>query len=334
MQHWMFAFSVLVLPASTFAKADPLGGAMGGEHSPSGQQTQGQMSGHMSCRPTDRPEPLLTVADFNGDGQVDVGDLEALSLRDPSGAGESSYHPLYDLDADGDIDNDDVLLATHTLGAKVPLLDRQVARAAQATMAYHGPQGLANAMKDGFLPFTQELKGHGIHYARWDRIDNQVSPEVIEGLNFSPDGRLLAVFYVRVVKRLVDEPLPISLLPDPADDHPPAESFAGLTGEDWHTHRFAFFTGVGQSDWRQTRFVQDLAFPDEVIAVAVDPTTDQLLKMYPDSDKVYAAKFWMLHLWLGELNPCGTFANTSPGVSPDAPDEHDRPLAVDETHVH
>ena len=50
------------------------------------------------------------------------------------------------------------------MGDDVPLLDQQIAMATQATIKYYGSGGLEQAIADGYLPFTQEVTGHGIHY--------------------------------------------------------------------------------------------------------------------------------------------------------------------------
>ena len=81
-------------------------------------------------------QPLLTVADFNGDGQVDMSDFEDISARYDPETGEEQYHILYDLNADGAINEDDLVQTMDDIGKDVPLLDRQIAQATQATMKY------------------------------------------------------------------------------------------------------------------------------------------------------------------------------------------------------
>lgn len=70
-------------------------------------------------------------------------------------SGENNYHPLYDLDANGELNIVDLSWAVRTLGAEVPLLDQQIAQVTQATMKYYGPNGVQNALADGYIPLKQ-----------------------------------------------------------------------------------------------------------------------------------------------------------------------------------
>ncbi len=108
--------------------------------------------------------PLLSVADFNGNGKVNREDIKDIYSRLFSVSGDEKYHPLYDLDANGKINVRDLFKAVSTMGATVPLIDQQIARATQGTMKYYGSNGQKNAIADGYLPLTPELMGHGIHY--------------------------------------------------------------------------------------------------------------------------------------------------------------------------
>jgi Ca2+-binding EF-hand superfamily protein len=61
-------------------------------------------------------QPLLTVADFDGDGAVNWSDLTDLFSRYGSKTGEEKYHFLYDLNVDGQIDQKDLVLAASSIG--------------------------------------------------------------------------------------------------------------------------------------------------------------------------------------------------------------------------
>ncbi|MDJ0635927.1 MAG: hypothetical protein QNJ34_22260 [Xenococcaceae cyanobacterium MO_188.B29] len=95
--------------------------------------------------------PIISVADFNGDGEVDSNDIEDIISRYNSADEDDLYHPLYDRDADGDIDVNDIIKAVSDIGVDVPLLDQQIAQATQATMKYYGSDGLENAIADGYF---------------------------------------------------------------------------------------------------------------------------------------------------------------------------------------
>lgn len=267
--------------------------------------------------------PLLSVADFNGDGAVNGSDIKDITSRDRSSQGDEKYHPLYDLNADGKIDRQDINIAVNTEGDEVALLDQQIARATQATMRYYGPQGQENAIKDGFLPFSQEFNGHGIHYLNPDlalQIGNSKKLDIERpvGLNYDAKGNLLAVFYLRIPQTgtpTPENPL-ANLVVDPADDSPSQVSFDTLSHDDWHNHQSAWIAGLGNLN-------PDSVYFEEYVpsGAVVSRLQQEQFKVFPESDQYYSPKFWMLHGWFHSLNPDGTFANTHPNVSPYAPEE-------------
>ena len=267
--------------------------------------------------------PLLSVADFNGDGSVDFTDIKDIILRYNSVDGEDDYHPLYDLNADLRIDSTDIIKAIKTLGEDVPLLDRQIAQATQATMRYYGSEGLENAIADGYLPFTQEVKGHGIHYANFNLLVEVANSKVLDverpiGLNYDADGNLLAVFYIRVpnTEEVTPENPYGDLFVKEEDDFPPT-SFDTLTADDWHIHQNTWFTGLGNLNSESVYGFEE-GLPFEAMVSRLQNID---FKVFPQSDQIFSPQFWMLHGWFHSLNPAGTFANTHPGVSLYAPEE-------------
>jgi len=262
--------------------------------------------------------PLLRVADFDASGKVNWLDIKDLASRLFSREGEDDYHPLYDLNADQKLNLSDLFQAFKTVGSEVPLLDQQIARATQATMRYYGPDGVKNAVADGYLPFTQELKGHGFHYLNPNLAleigtQKQLDIERPVGLNYDAEGNLQAVFYLRLPQR--QQPTPenplAGLLIDPTDDAPPETSFDTLSREDWHHHHGAWITGIGELNPELVYFEEEVPF--ETTVQRLQQTEFQL---FPQSEQYYAPKFWMLHGWFHSLNPSGTFAETNPHLSP------------------
>ena len=263
--------------------------------------------------------PLLSVADFDGNGEVNWHDLRDLGSRLLS-PDDDDYHPLYDLDADGNLDLQDLFRAASTYGEDVPKLDQQIAQATQATMKYYGPNGLQTAIANGYIPFSQEFAGHGIHYynqSLGSEVSNDSKLDLNHplGLNFDDQGNLVAVFYVRIPQS--QEPSPndplAGLSVDPTDNFPP-ESFDTVSEKDWHNHQSVWFDGLGSLDSRSFYFEEGL--PLEIVASRLQQTP-----VFPKSDKAYVPKFWMLHGWFHSLNPEGVFGNIHPNVSPYAPEE-------------
>lgn len=261
--------------------------------------------------------PLLTVADFDGDRDVDWQDMQDIASRIFLSSGENNYHPLYDLDANGELNIVDLSRAVRTLGAEVPLLDQQIAQVTQATMKYYGPNGLQSALADGYIPMTPEAIGHGIHYYNPRLADKVVNLEQLDiqrpvGLNYDDQGKLVAVFYIRMPQR--QEPTPgnpfAELLIDPTDNFPARVSFDTISGDDWHSHENAWSVGVGNLNPESVYFEEDVPF--ETIVSRVQ---QEQFKLFPESDNFYSPQFWMLHGWFHSLNPEGVFANTNPKVA-------------------
>ncbi|MFP3434377.1 hypothetical protein SB781_31945, partial [Paraburkholderia sp. SIMBA_061] len=106
-----------------------------------------------------------------------------------------------DQNADGEITAQDILLTVFDLGQTSSLIEQQIVEVFEDSYQYYEENGLDNAIKDRYLPFTPEFQGHGIHYANLDTItellslDQELEPSDFVGLNYSNEGDLLAVFY-------------------------------------------------------------------------------------------------------------------------------------------
>ena len=267
---------------------------------------------------------ILSVADFDGDGKVNKNDLGL--IRSALKKGSEYYHPLYDLDTNNVISKHDLQIARNDRGKTVPLLDQQIAQATQATMKYYGPAGQQQALQDGYIPGTEEAKGHGYHYYNFglaQEISNDKELNVTQpiGLNFDDQGQLSAVFYIRT-------PQPFGFLGlgvNPSDDFAPTSSFDGLSEDDWHVHEKAWTRGLGNSDPRLISFEEDVPILTTLFRLVNDS-----FQVFPASDQFYFPKLYMLHGWFHSLNPSGTFAIANPAMSPYAPEE----LGVHSDAVH
>ncbi len=268
-------------------------------------------------------KPLLTVADFNGDGAVNVSDLLKITTHLNSSLGDDKYHYIYDRNVDRRIDLQDLLLTALDLGKTVPLLDQQIAQATQATMRYYGANGINNAIADGYIPSTQEAKGHGQHFFNFNLALQAGNSETVDiehpaGLNFDDTGKLIAVFYIRIPK--TGQPTPENpfafLQVDPIDDHPPATSFDTLSAEDWHHHHSAYARGLGNFNAENVYFEEDV--PQSIV---VSRLQESGFEVFPNSDAYYIPKLWMLHGWFHSPNPDGVFTGTNPEIAPYSPTE-------------
>ena len=278
---------------------------------------------HDEIHDTTTATSILSVPDFNGDGNVDNADVADIISRYEAVDGEDLYHPLYDLNANGEIDNFDLEEVLHAVGEDVPLLDQQIAQATQATMQYYGSGGQEQAIADGYIPTTQEANGHGTHYTNLGIFLETKNAEQTDitrpaGLNYDHEGNLIAVYYLReplTQEATAENPL-APLFIDSTDDVPPA-SFDTISAEDWHEHQSLWITGTGDLDNSENVFFEE-DVPAEIIVSRVEQTE---LTFYPETDKFYSPKVWMLHGWFHSFNPNGTFAITNPNEGLYAPQE-------------
>jgi hypothetical protein len=257
-------------------------------------------AGHAEvCNPlTAMPEPVLTVADFNGNGVVDAQDLMAVIVQVTSG----DYIAFFDRNADYQLDVRDVLLTFYELGNTSTGRDRQLAQAFHGTRRY---RNLLTALGHGYIPFTPAAQGHGIHYAlhpsRRER-EPGFHPEAPIGLNIDDKGNLWGVFYSIGHERGPEDILTTA-----------PEGFVGEEDE-WHSHVGACLLGVNLD--RPTYDPAALDFRQCLTREQCAITAQRLGYEHYD----WSAKFYLLHAWLYALNPCGTFAVSHPFLMPGAMD--------------
>jgi hypothetical protein len=284
----------------------------------------------------DYTEPLLTVADFDGNGEVTGQDIAIIAKAVANG----EYIAFFDRNADNKLTRQDQLLAVEDLDRSSTRLDQQVAAVFWATERY---RDIDVARKEGFRYFTQENKGHGFHFSRLplkldsdsevdptyqNILDDSIDITQPEGLNYDADGNLLAVFYyqgynvknIALAKARDDLPafldelnygLEVGYLH--RDHYLPYHAF---DGEDdvWHRHIGGCWDGL--SYLRMQR-------PSQVIPVFNQHMTPNECAQSATIPGVYAwnPAFNMLHLWLYKLNPCGKFSGSHPQVAIGAPEE-------------
>ena len=241
-------------------------------------QGQGQAQGEGQSCPAASARPVLSVGDFNGDTLVDGEDLRLLTER----VVRQDNVAFFDMSADGRVDMQDLRIVSSQVGARSTAMDQELAAIFRATERY---RDIRNAIADDFIPYTPSFRGHGVHWGQRHPDHGVFKLTRPQGLNYSEDGRLLAVFYAYI---LDGTDLP---------DAPPA----GLSGDDpWHGHEDLCFYGVDQSnptyDFRALSL--KLCIPKQECSA---PT--------------WMEKFYMIHVWLYEHNPCGVFGLDNPRVT-------------------
>lgn len=302
-------------------------------------------------------QPLLKIADFDGNGVVTRQDVRSVAKRvgGDKDVYDGLYHPLFDVNADGLINPKDVKVTRQELGKKSSRLDQQVAQLVQATIKYYGPDGLQTAIQDGYLPFTDPLIGHGVHYFNPKEYlkapEAPLSFDKPFGLNFNVKGQLKGVFYF--------QPQPwYNLSIDPANlessvlgfltqkyqfinSSTPPKLFASKD-EFWHCHDNVWFSNIGNRDFNQVKLEQDLTDPELVLRVrnalsdanqtlfpieypflnsTPDPhNLDPAASPYPPVNTIVMPFFYMMHAWVHDLNPDGLFAEKNPKLKAGVPE--------------
>lgn len=251
------------------------------------------------------PKPILNVSDFNGDGTVTSEDVRLVSRQARSG----EYIAFYDRNADYVVDLTDVMATLRELHTHSTLLDQQLAAVFWETERYRDQ---ATAIAEGYIPFTQSFFGHGSHWARHPEngtLDYHFEASNPEGLNYDSKGNLWAVFYYFGAT----PPQPDGTLYPPKDAFNPLAGIpGGFVGEkdEWHHHAGACLLGVNY---------QDPEMNPENLSFLQCLSPSECAQQAQDREYRWTAKFHMVHLWLYELNPCGTFANAHPLLATDSP---------------
>lgn len=313
--------AVALLAATPAAAQMDMGGdGMGDDHE------------HGHCPDDAEYAPLLSVADFDGSGKVGLWDIIMIALAVDQG----EYIAIYDRNADLALDAWDILSAMFDWRASSTAFDRELVGLYHATKRYADRDV---AIADGYRPFTQELAGHGQHYARMpilftpegtldpdyeNILDGNVDVLMPEGLNYDQDGELVAVFYYHginvrdwvlanqtgntaAVSALASQSLAMSLPPAPMPDMTAAHH------EMWHTHWGPCWDGLDYVAMTfdptvTPYFLQPLTQPECAYTAAINQGTS--------TPKVgWVPAFNMMHIWVHKLNRCGVFAGTDPDVS-------------------
>jgi hypothetical protein len=144
--------------------------------------------------------PLLSCADFNGDGPVAGADFFALLGKFGTAYPALNFSYLYDLDANDNITGGDFFATLADFGQTCPEIDSQIADATLAVLALGSgvldcTESAMNAA--GYYRSSNDVPGQGVHYSNPAYNDGVFEPEHPEGLVCdNPGGRLIAQLYV------------------------------------------------------------------------------------------------------------------------------------------
>lgn len=282
----------------------------------------------------DKAPPLLSVSDFNGDGEVSYSDIKMLAAT----LYEGKYAALYDRDADGKIGFRDFYSARSELGQQSTKTDQQLAKMYQRFSHFQQVSGTQEVMSMNYLPFGGTFAFHGQHWmntaGQFAALGLRTSdPFIAEGINVTSDGKSVpALFWGEQAVPLFTDPTApggLSTLdwPSPtgvwnsqrvqAFADSPADFFPDTEDDIWHKHAGICLT------------VQDLgngpeAVIDQYLSNAECQALPNLQKVEFNGQLINTwGNIWMLHVWAFDLNPNGVFGNTHPCVDPDGPSEND-----------
>lgn len=283
-------------------------------------------------------KPLLSVADFDGDGAVDRHDLAWLGKA----IHEGQYYALYDRNADDKLDLRDLIAAARDLRKRSTPFDRELVAAFNRFRQFQTITSPAELVQLGFQPGTQSLHGHGVH---WLSANGAASTQglkladvnLAEGLNVPASGdSVWAMFWGDPAQPLFEDPAAASGLspldyptPGGAWETKPVQAFATMPRqffssnlENWHPHAGLCAVGNITPQGPQVVVHQHMTFA----ACQAMPSTIPTGIVHRNA----WMNFWMMHLWLFKLNPEGPFGELHPCLDPNSPAEEtingDRPV--------
>lgn len=272
-------------------------------------------------------QPLTSVADFDASGVVDGEDISVLAKHIGN---NKDYYSLYDRNADGVLDDSDINLATKDANKKSSNADQELAAMYNRFKELQNVRGYDELEALGYTPIPVPLKGHGVHWFNAEGLASMMGikapdPYTAEGLNVSTDKRRVhALFWASPAS---------PVFANGATDYPDGESWKDaqviafdnlpthLTSrhdENWHKHGGLCMPLSYAHDELGNRTITGEAHQHTTYNECQAMPND--LSMMPDGLNMWA-NFWMVHVWLYDLNPNGLFDGHHPCVEQDAPDD-------------
>lgn len=272
-------------------------------------------------------QPLTSVADFDANGVVDRKDIRTLAKHIGK---KKPYYALYDVNADGKLDRKDLRQAIGDTRKTSTKADQELATFYNRFKSLQTVRGYTELGELAYSPIPAALRGHGVHWFSNAGMASmmghkQPDPMLAEGLNVSTDERRVhALFWASPAVPVFD---------NGATDYP--------TGENWKDGRVISFSNMptkmtSRADemWHKhgglcmpLKYVYDESENRTLIGEAHQYTTynecqamQNDVSMLPDGSVMWA-NFYMLHMWLYDLNPNGFFAGRHPCVEQNAPSD-------------
>lgn len=279
------------------------------------------------CR--EHASPILSVADYNGDGMVTGSDVAELARAVNAG----QYYAFYDRDADGKLSGHDVKEAAHDIGKESRALDQELVALFNRFKHFQTVTSTTELEQLGFQIGTAPMQGHGVH---WLSLGGVLSTQGLkpadfyaaEGLNVPSSGdSVKAMFWGNPSQPLFNDaqaPGGLSSLDYPAPGGAweqervqafgtPPPQFTSSEDEFWHPHAGLCVTVQVKGAGPEFVLDQHTSFAE----CQVIPSLVKTGVIYPNA----WMNFWMVHMWLFDLNPAGFFGGVHPCVDPDAPNE-------------
>ncbi|MDH5659542.1 MAG: dockerin type I domain-containing protein [Gammaproteobacteria bacterium] len=278
--------------------------------------------------------PMISAADFDSNGTVDGRDIAILArhvdMRKKnrhSSKKDKAYYALYDINADGELDKKDLMLAKRDIGNRSTKVDQEIATIYTRFKDLQTVRGYETLTRMGYSAIPVALKGHGVHWFSpkgMASLMGQSQPSIYsaEGLNVSTDEkRIHALFWAAPAT---------PVFANGATDYPHGDSWkdsrviafdnmpkklTSSVDEDWHKHGGLCMplNVVTDSDGNETVAGEAHQFTTYNECQAIPSNAS----MMPDGSNLWA-NFWMVHMWLFDINANGFFAGTHPCVEPDA----------------
>lgn len=258
-------------------------------------------------------KPLLSVADVNANGTVDLDDIKLITIAKNT----EQYIALYDFDTNGKIDDADIDIATSQIGQKSLKVDQQIALLYNRNKQFQFVSTTAELTAMGYVGLPPALAGHGEH---WVDLKGplQADPLRPEGINVpSTHDQVSGLFWGINATPVFESGATDYPTPGGAWETQRVVSFSDKVPKFfdspdaiWHKHAALCITGNATANGTSFNMYQYMTFAE----CKAKPS----IVKNPKTGENYWVNIYMLHAWIFDLNPKGVFANTHTCVDPNA----------------